>query len=105
VDTFLPAEQAFLGKDPQASLQKGDFTKMRVITGVAESEGAGMLSTKAIYSIKMRVLLCLLTKSRFITINFRRDPQSWSKVVRRFGPLFLNSLDSKSSGIPVSFFS
>lgn len=73
MDTFLPAEHAFLGKDPQASLQKGDFTKMRVITGVAESEGAGMLSTKA-NSIKIRVLLCLLTESHFITINFRRDP-------------------------------
>ena len=44
VDTFLPTEQAFLGKDPQVALQKGDFNKIRVITGVAEGEGVGMLS-------------------------------------------------------------
>ena len=44
VDNFLPTEQAFLGRDPQVALQKGDFQKVRVITGVAESEGAGMLS-------------------------------------------------------------
>ena len=44
VDSFMPTEQAFLGKDPQVALQKGDFHKVRVITGVAENEGAGMLS-------------------------------------------------------------
>lgn len=41
---YLPADVAFLGKDPQTTLQKGDFHKVRVMTGVAESEGAGMLS-------------------------------------------------------------
>ncbi|KAK4020400.1 hypothetical protein OUZ56_002382 [Daphnia magna] len=45
VDSFAPMESAFFGKNPQATLQKGDFDKkMRVMTGVAESEGAGMLS-------------------------------------------------------------
>ena len=45
VDSFMPPETAFFGKNPQATLQKGDFDKkMRVMTGVAESEGAGMLS-------------------------------------------------------------
>jgi len=44
VDSFLPTEEAFLGRDPQVALQKGDFDKIRVITGVAENEGAGMLS-------------------------------------------------------------
>ena len=44
VDSYLPSESAFLGKNPQATLQKGDFPKLRVLTGVAESEGAGMLS-------------------------------------------------------------
>ena len=44
VDTFIPPEEAFLGRDPQVALQKGDFHKVRVITGVAESEGVAMLS-------------------------------------------------------------
>ena len=44
VDSFVPADLAFLHKHPHATLQKGDFQKMRVLTGVAESEGAGMLS-------------------------------------------------------------
>lgn len=43
VDNYM-ADAAFLGKHPHATLQKGDFQKMRVLTGVAESEGAGMLS-------------------------------------------------------------
>lgn len=44
VDTFIPPEDAFLGRDPQVALQKGDFQRVRVITGVAESEGVAMLS-------------------------------------------------------------
>lgn len=72
VDSFLPAESAFLGKNPQATLQKGDFPKMRVLTGVAESEGAGMLS-KLIYRN-----LCTQHCFNYCFTIDRHDPQSGS---------------------------
>ena len=44
IDTFLTDEKAFLGRDPIVAYLRGDFHRMRVITGVAESEGAAMFS-------------------------------------------------------------
>lgn len=47
MDQIAPEGEAFLKNDPRQSFRNGEFHKMRVITGVAESEGAGMLGTVA----------------------------------------------------------
>lgn len=89
VDSFMPPESAFFGKDPQATLVKGDFDKkMRVMTGVAESEGAGMLSKsrRFLFSFSLNVteIKCFnLNSLTYIHIFlFRHDSQSGAAIVR-----------------------
>lgn len=97
VDTFIPPEDAFLGRDPQVALQKGDFQRVRVITGVAESEGVAMLSVirnlaKRSYDELAHIFL---TASIPRAVDFYGFHEAWPAVYRTIRYQYFDRVDRK----------